>query len=246
MRSTLRIQYPAFVPVLGFLLACSAQVEDPPIRVASSQATACDPMPYLQAAGITDLNRNPVFSISPNSTYFIRACGKVSSMCMTLSTGATFADSSVTKCADNSFPAPYHFGDIGTAYFRVTTDSSSHITGFVEPWDACVGAQPQFDMNFIVPGSGGCVPTTRHYACGYAMAGFNCNNGRTHALIDATDMTAAIAACHAVQPSGYPDFCYVIDSDGGTSSDTSECTSASGSWRAGNNCCNFKGTLSCP
>jgi hypothetical protein len=87
---------------------------------------------------------------------------------------------------------------------------------------------------------------TRSYTCGYAMSGYNCNNGRNHAFVTAVDMTAAIAACHAAQLSGYPDFCYVIDSSGGTSSDITQCTAASGSWRSGNNCCNFKGTLSCP
>lgn len=87
---------------------------------------------------------------------------------------------------------------------------------------------------------------TRSYSCGYAMSGYNCDNGRNHALVNAVDMTAAIAACHAAQLPGYPDFCYVIDSTGGTSSDISECTAGSGSWRSGNNCCNFKGTLSCP
>jgi hypothetical protein len=236
-----------FIPLLGFLLACSPEVDDPPLGVASSQDTACDPMPYLAAAGITDLNKNPVFATSPNSNYFIRACGKVSSMCMTLSSGASFTSSGgVTSCRDNEFPVPYTFGDIGTVYFGVTTDSSAHITGTVTPWDACLGAQPQFDMNFIVPGSGGCVPTARHYACGYAMAGWNCNNGRNHVNITASDMTEAIAKCHSVQLSGYPDFCYVIDTDGAVASDTGECTAGAGSWRPGNSCCNFKGTLSCP
>jgi hypothetical protein len=59
-------------------------------------------------------------------------------------------------------------------------------------------------------------------------------------------MATAITSCHAIQPSNYPEFCYVIDSDGGTSSDTAQCTTASGSWRPGNSCCNFKGTKSCP
>ena len=86
----------------------------------------------------------------------------------------------------------------------------------------------------------------RHYACGYALPGYGCDNGRNHAFVDAADMTAAITACHAAQLPGYTDFCYVIDSDGGTSTDVSECSAASASWRSGNNCCNFMGTLSCP
>jgi hypothetical protein len=89
-------------------------------------------------------------------------------------------------------------------------------------------------------------PVTRRYTCGYALPGYNCNNGRRSATITATDMTAALTACPASQPAGYTDFCYVIDADGGTAADTLDCTDASGSWRPGNSCCNFMGTLSCP
>jgi hypothetical protein len=77
------------------------------------------------------------------------------------------------------------------------------------------------------------------------VTGRGCNSGRTHALVTAPDMTSAIAACHSAQAPVYSDFCYVIDSDGGTSQDSAECSSANASWRA-NGCCNFKGTLSCP
>lgn len=86
----------------------------------------------------------------------------------------------------------------------------------------------------------------RNYSCGYALPNYGCDNGRNHALVTAVDMTAAIAACHAAQLPGYSDFCYVIDSDGATSTDVSECSAALASWRPGNNCCNFMGTLSCP
>lgn len=86
----------------------------------------------------------------------------------------------------------------------------------------------------------------RHYTCGYALPGWGCDNGRNHAFVVAADMTAAIAACHTAQLPGYTDFCYVIDGDGATSSDVSECAAAPASWRSGNNCCNFMGTLSCP
>jgi hypothetical protein len=88
--------------------------------------------------------------------------------------------------------------------------------------------------------------STRHYTCGYALPGYGCDNGRDHRFAVAADMTAAITACRAAQPATEPDFCYVIDTDGGTSTDVSECSAASASWRSGNNCCNFLGTLSCP
>jgi hypothetical protein len=89
-------------------------------------------------------------------------------------------------------------------------------------------------------------PAVRTYTCGYALPGFGCNNGRNHAVVAAADMTAAIAACHTAQLPGYTDFCYVVDSTGGTTADATECSDASASWRPGNSCCNFNGTTSCP
>jgi hypothetical protein len=238
-----------FISLFGSVLACAPQVDDPPVPVASSQAADCvpDPMPYLQAVDITDLDKNSVFSISPNSQYYVRACGKVSSMTLTLSTGAVFTNSPPDNHHDTGFPVPYTLGDIGTTYFEVTTDSSGHITGYVTPTDSCFGDQTQFNMNFIVPGSGGCEsPPTRHYSCGFAMLGYNCNNGRNHMNITAPDMTSAIATCAGIHWASYPDHCYVIDIDGTMASDPGECTAGSGSWRSGNSCCNFKGSLSCP
>jgi hypothetical protein len=96
------------------------------------------------------------------------------------------------------------------------------------------------------PDDCGACPTVRNYTCGYALPDFGCDNGRTHADITAPDMTTAIATCHAVQPPDRPDFCYVIDRNGAAATDESECTAASASWRPGNDCCNFFGTLSCP
>lgn len=84
-------------------------------------------------------------------------------------------------------------------------------------------------------------PATRNYTCGYALPGYNCDNGRNHAFISASGMTAAIAACPAARPSGY-----VIDQTGGTAADSVSCAAAGGSWRPGNSCCNFRGSLSCP
>ena len=86
----------------------------------------------------------------------------------------------------------------------------------------------------------------RNYTCGYALPGYGCDNGRNHAFVRSADMTAAIAACHAAQLTGYTDFCYVIDTDGATSTDVSECSAAPATWRSGNSCCNFRGTKSCP
>jgi hypothetical protein len=98
-----------------------------------------------------------------------------------------------------------------------------------------------FQLNIGSSGGG-----ARHYTCGYALPGYGCDNGRDHRFVVAADLTAAIPACRAAQPATEPDFCYVIDGDGGTASDVSECSAASASWRSGNSCCNFMGTLSCP
>ncbi|HEX3479666.1 MAG TPA: hypothetical protein VHT91_31800 [Kofleriaceae bacterium] len=88
--------------------------------------------------------------------------------------------------------------------------------------------------------------TVCSYTCGYALPNFGCDNGRTHADITAPGMTTAIATCHVVQPPDRPDSCYVIDASGAAAADESDCTAASASWRSGNSCCNFFGTLSCP
>lgn len=96
------------------------------------------------------------------------------------------------------------------------------------------------------PADCGSCPPAHHYTCGYAISGFNCNNGRGHTVIFTVDMTAAISICKAIKPASTPDSCYVIDSDGALPLDPSECSAGGGSWRSGNNCCNFMGTLSCP
>lgn len=84
------------------------------------------------------------------------------------------------------------------------------------------------------------------YTCGYALPGFDCNNGKSSLRVNAADMTTAVTACHLAQPADRPDFCYVIDSVGTAPSDASQCAAVGGSWRAGNSCCNFFGTTSCP
>lgn len=85
------------------------------------------------------------------------------------------------------------------------------------------------------------------YTCGYALLGFGCNNGRSHLLVNAVDMTTAVTACHLAQPADHPtDFCYVMDNQGTAPTDASECAAAGGSWRPGNSCCNFLGSTSCP
>ena len=236
-----------WILLFGCMMSCTAEDASQPLGTSISQSTACDPTPYLAGVGLTDLNKNPVSSIGQNTNYLIEACGKVSSMCLTLTGGGVLVSGTNPSCHDNGFPSPYTPGDIGVTYYQVTTDSSgTSLTGFVTPWDACIGAQPQFNLSFTLPGTNGCFKTIRHYTCGYALPGYSCNNGRTHALVDAVSMTAAIAACHTVQPAAYSDFCYVIDSSGAVSSDISQCSDASGSWRTSNNCCNFLGTLSCP
>lgn len=87
---------------------------------------------------------------------------------------------------------------------------------------------------------------SRSYRCGFALPGYGCNNGRASRSLVAADLASALAACPSVQPAGYTDFCYVLDEAGPTPTDVTQCTAAAGSWRAGNNCCNFRGTLSCP
>ena len=95
-----------------------------------------------------------------------------------------------------------------------------------------------------IAGTGGAVG--RNYACGYALPGFGCNNGRASTSVTAADMTAAVAACHIAQPPNLPDFCYVLDRDGTAPTDAAQCAAAAGSWRPNNSCCNFFGSTSCP
>jgi hypothetical protein len=93
-------------------------------------------------------------------------------------------------------------------------------------------------------GAGGA--TGRNYACGYALPGFGCNNGKASTSLLAADMTAAVAACRIAQPANLPDFCHVRDRDGFAASNQAQCIAAAGSWRPLNNCCNFRGSTSCP
>lgn len=89
-------------------------------------------------------------------------------------------------------------------------------------------------------------PSPRNYWCGYAMPGFHCDNGRSHVVLVAPDMTSGIAGCRMAKPMSSLESCHVIDLDGAAPTDATECTAAAGSWRTGNSCCNFEGTLSCP
>ena len=41
----------------------------------------CDPTPYLVGVGLTDLNKNPVNSISANTEYYIKVCARSASVC---------------------------------------------------------------------------------------------------------------------------------------------------------------------
>jgi hypothetical protein len=95
-----------------------------------------------------------------------------------------------------------------------------------------------------IAGAGGAIG--RNYVCGYALAGYGCNNGRASTAIVAADMTAAISACHIAQPPNLPDFCLVLDRDGTAPTDQSLCVAGGGSWRPTNSCCNFFGSTSCP
>jgi Concanavalin A-like lectin/glucanases superfamily len=142
-------EYSALVRMLlGVLLLCTAA------RAASAQSASCEPTPYLTGVGMTDVNRNPVSVINPNSDYLIHVCGKVSSTCLTVTAGA---DPATNMCLDNGFSNHYVFGDIGETFYHVRTDNSgTALSGFVTPWDSCSGAQPQFNMSIGSPGPDGC------------------------------------------------------------------------------------------
>lgn len=99
-------------------------------------------------------------------------------------------------------------------------------------------------FSLSISGPGGTVG--RNYQCGYALAGYGCNNGRANTVIVSADMTSAISACRIAQPPNLPDFCYVLDRDGTAPTDAQQCGAAGGSWRPGNSCCNFLGSTSCP
>ena len=212
----------------------------------------CDPTPYLVGVGLTDLNKNPANSISANTEYYIKVCARSASVCVNLTGGGEFVGrlNPTNACNDVSFASPYTEGDVGETFFRVRpTGSGVSITGVVTPWDACTGAQPQFNLSFTLPNGVVCSATSRRYLCGWALPGYNCNNGRRSAIIQVGSMSVAIPQCRNTRPAGfsaYTDFCYVLAADGGTPADINECAAAGGSWRPKNNCCNFKGTLSCP
>jgi hypothetical protein len=212
----------------------------------------CDPTPYLAGVGLTDLNRNPVASVSANTEYFIKVCARSASVCVNLTGGGQFVGRLTpdNACNDVTFPSPYTEGDVGETFFRVrATGPGFPITGVVTPWDACTGAQPQYNLSFSLPNGTVCSATSRRYVCGYALPGYNCNNGRRSASIQVSSMSVAIPQCRNTRPAGYAsytDFCYVIDADGAAPTDSTQCAAAGGSWRPKNNCCNFKGTLSCP
>ena len=237
--------WPSGLLLIGLLVACTAESPDAPVGAVASALT-CDFTPYLSGVSVTDLNKNPVAALSPNTSYLIKACGKVSSMCISL-TGGGQLSSGAMSCRDTSYPSPYTPGDVGFTLHGVTTDSSAgSLTGTVTPWDSCAGAQPQFNLDFSLPGSNSCGETVRDYVCGYARPGNNCDNWRISTRPTVTSMAAAVAACQTHPPDLYTDFCYVLDRTGATQSDISQCATAGGSWRPGNSCCNFRGSLSCP
>lgn len=97
----------------------------------------------------------------------------------------------------------------------------------------------------------------RNYACGFAMSNVSgniCENGRTTRYVTAPNMSAAISACQAAKPSGYPRFCVVLDQDGTASTDASQCEAAprlgpsklAPEWRPTRSCCKFEGETTCP
>jgi hypothetical protein len=111
---------------------------------------------------------------------------------------------------------------------------------------SATGCSSVLDLGDVILADAGVETGPRNYSCGYAMPGFNCDNGRSHVIVAVPDMTSAIAMCGTAKPMASLESCHVIDLDGEAPTDAFECKTASGSWRPGNSCCNFKGTLSCP
>jgi hypothetical protein len=222
---------------VGVLLTCSGVAQ-----------ADCSPTPYLVGVGFTDLNKNPVSTVNPNTNYFIKVCSRAPSVCVRLTSGAQHVGrlDPLNACNDVVFPSPYTPGDIGTTYFTVQPSGPGvPLIGRVTPWDACTGEKPDAGLNFSLPGSQ-CEGTSRSYVCGFAKAGQNCNNWRVSKSTPQSSMAAAIPACRAAPVPGYTDFCYTRNSSVAAPADATECAAAGGSWRPKNACCNFKGTLSCP
>ena len=237
------MKFPAFVSrqrlaqilFVGVLFSCSSAVQ-----------AQCSPTPYLVGVGFTDLNKNPVSTVAPNTNYYLKVCARVPSVCVDLTSGAQFVNrlNPVRACEDVSFASPYTPGDVGTAYFTVQpTGPGIPLIGKVTPWDECTGELPGEALDFALPGTQCGSPD---YVCGFAKVGKNCNNWRNSKHIPVASMSAAIPACRASPIPGYTDFCHVINLAGAAPADATQCAAAGGSWRPRNACCNFKGTLSCP
>lgn len=128
--------------------------------------------------------------------------------------------------------------------------ASLQLAGCVEPAEPGKAGTASTDQASLEDNLDGVIdipmPTSRRYLCGYALPGFGCNNGRSHTVLDAVDMTSAITACHVAQPADRPDFCLVLDQTGTAATDERQCTAAGGSWRPASVCCNFLGSVSCP
>lgn len=241
--------------LLGVLGACGVELaaenarEPPQTATTTAALTPCDPTPYITGFALTDLNQNPVTSIQPNTNYKIQVCGKVASVCLNLNAGGQLVGTldPTTSCHDMTFPQPHVPGNIGTTFYTVAPSGPGiQMTGRITPWDACAGEQPDGAINFSLPGQNTCAPLTRRYHCGWALPGYGCDNGRRSRTVEVANMAAAFPACRSVQFPGYTDSCYVLALDGEAPTDRASCASAGGSWRPRNNCCNLRGTLSCP
>jgi hypothetical protein len=208
----------------------------------------CSPTPYLVGVGFTDVNNNPVSTVAPNTNYRIKVCSRAPAVCVKLTSGAQLVNrlDPLNACEDVTFPSPYTFGDVGTAYFTVRPSGPGvPLLGTVTPWDACTGAKPAAALNFTLPGSQ-CSGSTTAYVCGYARPGNNCDNWRVSKSVAASNMAAAVPACRASPVPTYTDFCYTRNPGTAAPTDATQCAAAGGSWRPKNACCNFKGTKSCP
>jgi hypothetical protein len=247
---TLVTSRPAGGLALGLLCALAACGGEPQHARAASpeQVSSCtDFTPTVRSLTLVDANGNTVSSISPNTAYRIKVNTNDPSTCVNLTSGGTFSSGTTSSCLDTGFPTGSTFGSYGTVYYSVVSSSNAAcpLAGYLTPIDPCDGSTllTSQEVNFVLPGGTACGGSGRTYACGYALPGYGCNNGRNHAWVTAPDMSSAIAACHTAQLPGYTDFCYVADYSGIAPTDPTECT---GSWRPGSACCNFEGSLSCP
>lgn len=142
-----------FVLFLCILGACS----DEYMSSDSQRLTdSCSGFSTISTISLTDLNLNPVSSITPGTSYKIRVVTPSAATCLTLTGGAMPGGDT---CLDTGFSNTYVRGDVGFTSYRVISASGSTcpFTGHVTPLDDC-GAPypPQYSVSFTLPPSTSC------------------------------------------------------------------------------------------